>query len=130
MWPFKKQEVDMVTIPDVVWAKNTSEGVAKDLEIKETKDLLGWIGRWIKNTTMHGKTRLRIDARYLDNKYKTPRWILRDNVVSALTSCGYEVDKGINLDYYLMIKWGEAPECPDLKPVSFVAPGIKKDKGE
>ena len=84
---------------------------------------------YVKN----GKTDLSIDAFYLEDNYKTPRWILRDNIVNVLTQYGYKVDKGKNLNFYINIEWGDKPKCPDFnfaKPIIKPNPGPKKCVGE
>ena len=129
MWFFKKKEVDVVTIPDSVWAKNIAEEVSRDRESKETKELLKRLGQWIKNKAKDGEVSISLDSWYFEDNYKTPRWILYDNVKNALSPYGYEVSKGTNLNYYLNITWGEIPKCPDLKPVTVKMPMSKKGVG-
>lgn len=130
MWPFKKKQVDVVTIPDVVWARSTSDGIIKTREEEETKFLLKRIGRWIEDYVNDGKVNLRITSYYLEQHYQTPKWILRDNIQNALESSGYEVSRGISSDYYINIKWGETPECHDFEPITKPYPGPRNKVGE
>lgn len=133
MWFSKKQEIDIVTIPTAAWANNTASDVFNKQANKDTRDLLKHISAMIKNESFAGEMSLSIDSKWLEIRYKTPRWVLCENVEKALTPYGYKVTRGSCLNYYINIKWGDEPKCTDFnftKPTTKPSPGPKKDDGE